>query len=215
MHPDVERAVSVLDFLCPDTDLIVAGIIPGNPPTKARPRFSKHGHAYTSAEAREAEKVTAWELKTYFKEPLKGNLAVACVFCRRTKGRVDVDNLMKHLLDSANKVAWYDDYQITALCGMLDLDRENPRTIFAVGQHLNSTMDRSDPTTVGSEGTCTRCGERFTLDTSQRRVCLNCRSATQGQLVCPSCGGPKSRNAIACRQCAASSRRGVSRSKRV
>ncbi|KZM72273.1 RusA family crossover junction endodeoxyribonuclease [Nocardia terpenica] len=114
-------------------------ILPGDPHPKGRPRFSR-GRAYTADADRDAEARTALLLAQQVSQPLAGNVALTCVFYRRTRRRVDVDNLIKHVMDSANGVLWRDDSQCTSLRGVIELDRENPHTLVLIGPHESSLV---------------------------------------------------------------------------
>ena len=139
---DDERMVRMLTAVAPLAPEIVFLTIAGQPYSKSRPRFSKKtGHAYPVPEDVEAETHTGWEIKRYFPEPWAGNIALGCAFFRSSRLRVDVDNLLKHVADAGNGVAWQDDSQITAKYGIIELDREHPRTLLVVARHY-STLKR-------------------------------------------------------------------------
>lgn len=106
--------------------------IPGRPHPKGRPRFS-HGHAHTTAADRAAETHTAWHLRAAIRQPLTGALGVACLFTIPDHRHGDTDNLLKHVLDAGNHVAWHDDRQITALLAFTRIDATAPGTLVVVG----------------------------------------------------------------------------------
>ncbi len=144
---DDERMVRMLAAVAPllpdmrPRDVCSFLTITGEPYSKSRPRFSKKtGHAYPVPEDVEAETRTGWEIKRYFPEPWTGNIALGCVFFRSSRHRVDVDNLLKHVADAGNGVAWQDDSQITAKYGIIELDREHPRTLLVVARHYSTLM---------------------------------------------------------------------------
>ncbi|MFC9995677.1 RusA family crossover junction endodeoxyribonuclease [Nocardia sp. NPDC127526] len=113
--------------------------IPGEPVPKKRPRFSGR-RAYTTREDHDAEARTGWHLAQVIPEPLRGNLAVACVYYRSTRRVVDKDNLAKHVMDAGNGIAWHDDSQCTAEFGVIELDRANPRTVIIIARHQSSLV---------------------------------------------------------------------------
>lgn len=120
--------------------------IPGEPPTKARPRFS-NGRVYKLEADQEAETATGWHLRKRFRRPLTGNVALGAIFFRPDRRRIDVDNMLKHLCDAANGIVWLDDSQVTALAGFAELDVEAPRTLIVIAPHV-STLERG---TSGSD----------------------------------------------------------------
>ncbi|CAA0129284.1 Uncharacterised protein [Mycolicibacterium vanbaalenii] len=128
--------------------------IPGVPYSKSRPRSDmRNRRVYHDPADVAAERTTAVYLRATVREPFTGNVALACLFYRPTRGVVDVDNLLKHVADAGNPpargalgVLWADDCQCTAQAGLLFLDRNEPRTVVAVGVHdTNLTRDYSVP----------------------------------------------------------------------
>lgn len=134
MLPELRRALSAFE------NPLYVITIPGDPHPKGRPRFGR-GRAFTRQRDLDAEADMAAHLRAALPGPLEGNIAVACCFFRRTRHRVDADNLVKHVCDAANGVLWQDDSQVTAEVGVVELDRANPRTVILLSRH-HSTMER-------------------------------------------------------------------------
>lgn len=139
---DRERARLLASVLAPAATSGKLLWLPGEPATKARPRFGEGGRAYKTDEDEQAEAATGWLLRRAFREPWSGNIGLGAVFFRSDRRRVDADNMLKHICDAGNKIAWHDDAQITALLGFVELDAENPRTVLVVCRH-SSSLDRS------------------------------------------------------------------------
>jgi Holliday junction resolvase RusA-like endonuclease len=118
--------------------------IPGKPHSKARPRFRHGSRAYADPKDRDAEKRTAAYLRLAMggAQPYPSNVGLVAVFFRPSRQVVDADNLLKHLCDSANGILWYDDCQATAKFGVIELDRQTPRTVVAIGRY-ESSMPRA------------------------------------------------------------------------
>lgn len=182
-------------------------VIPGAPISKSRVRFGR-GHAYSGAEAREAERRTATYMRAAMgARPYLGNVAVGCIFYRPNFQRIDVDNLLKHICDSANGVAWKDDSQVTAIFGRAELDRENPRTVVVLGPH-RSTLLRG----INDETPCATCGKPVSAVGKRgarepKRYCSQV-CAAQGRRVdlsapvpCAHCQQPFRRRTSAQRMC--------------
>lgn len=115
----------------------VSLIIDGEPIAKARPRFSKYGHAYTPKKTAQYEKKIKDAYRTQpntFKFERSAALMVSIIFSmpipqsyskKRRKWildgyehytkKPDIDNLAKAVLDALNGVAWEDDSQIVTL----------------------------------------------------------------------------------------------------
>ncbi|MFI8976854.1 RusA family crossover junction endodeoxyribonuclease [Nocardia asteroides] len=134
MLADLHRALSSFD------NPLYVITLPGDPHPKGRPSFGQ-GRAFTRRVDLDAEAETARLLAATLPAPLEGNVAIACLFYRRTRRRVDADNLVKHVCDAANGVLWKDDSQVTAELGVVELDRSNPRTVILLSRH-DSTMER-------------------------------------------------------------------------
>lgn len=91
-------------------------IIPGRPVPKGRPRLGMRGKkafVYTPTATKEYEKLVGWVAKCSGCRPTEGPVSVSLVvFCR---GRMDVDNVAKSVLDGLTGVAYEDDDQVVDL----------------------------------------------------------------------------------------------------
>lgn len=123
-------------------------VVPEQPWAKKRPRVSKGGHrTHQDPKDKAAEELTRKYLREQWCEiyqlaPLTGNLALSAIFYRRNRQIVDLDNLLKHLLDAGNGLLWVDDRQVTRFNDIeLRLDREAPRTEILLTEH-RTTMTR-------------------------------------------------------------------------
>lgn len=120
--------------------------IPEQPWAKKRPRISKGGRrAHQDPLDKAAEELTRKYLRSQWCEiyrlaPLTGNVELQAVFYRRTRQIVDLDNLLKHLLDAGNGLLWGDDRQVTRYVVELRLDREAPRTEIVLHDHQTSMV---------------------------------------------------------------------------
>jgi Holliday junction resolvase RusA-like endonuclease len=137
---DLVRGLRLLYAMAGDTGSARCIVVDGDPQSKARPRFGQ-GRTYTSKAAREAEKQMARHLREMCPESFTGNVAVACVFFRPNRQRIDVDNMLKHICDSGNGVLWRDDSQVTAIVGIAEFDANHSRTVIAISEH-DSTLAR-------------------------------------------------------------------------
>lgn len=172
---DSERALRLVEALAPHTYEMRSTTINGAPHSKGRHRHTRSGRPYMAAEDRNAEKETAFYLKRIVDQPLYGNLALACVFFRPNRQRIDCDNMLKHVCDAANGVLWHDDSQVTAIMGVVEYDPTNPRTVVVVAQH-ESSLVRDAATPVD----CIQCGKKFTRRKARQTICSKkCRSEWQ------------------------------------
>lgn len=90
--------------------------IPGRPIPKGRPRLGMSGrkaYVYTPPKTAEYEKLVGWVAKSLGCKPVDGLVSVSLhVYCR---GKMDVDNVAKSILDGLNGVAYWDDDQVVDL----------------------------------------------------------------------------------------------------
>jgi len=161
------RVLKILEAWSPDARVYETLVIHGQPPSKARPRFAK-GAVYSSRGQRDAERYTKRTLAAAFERPLLGNVAVVCGFYRSNYQRVDVDNMLKHVMDAANGTVWEDDMQVTAMSGYLELDTEHPRTVIGIASYESSLSRFAIPLRK-----CERCDAEFQpqFHGSKQRYC--------------------------------------------
>lgn len=187
----LHRAMRMLSAIASDPDEILVITLRGKPASKSRPRFGKGGRVYSSQEQRAAERATAMQIRAAVKSPMTGNVALACVFYRPNRQRIDVDNMLKHVCDAANGIAWHDDSQVTSITGVVELDEENPRTVIAITQHATS-MTRGADAVRG----CAHCGAPVSLIRKTGRAPKYCspacrsvvsRVASIAERPCPQC----------------------------
>lgn len=167
---DTQLAVSLAAVVSGEsTDHFIMTVIPGNPPTKDRPRVGRGGKVYHDPQAKAAERRTGRFIRDAVKgRPFTGNVGVACVFVRADRRIQDVDNMLKHVCDASNKIAWADDSQVTAMLGIVEYDPANPRTV-VVFTHHDSTMRRGTDDVIPCKG-CSVSIDRRTM----RLYCNNC-----------------------------------------
>lgn len=129
-------------------------VVDGNPHAKLRPRVSKGGRRThqdpkdAAAEARTREQLLEqWGSRP----PESGNLELVAIFYRKNRQVCDLDNLLKHLLDSAQGVLFVNDAQVTKYQVELRVDAEAPRTVLYLNPHQTSMtrVYRHTPTPVG------------------------------------------------------------------
>lgn len=203
MGPDFTRALDLAAAVAADTDSMSMLVMEGTPTSKKRPRVLRSGRTYSPSQVEEER--LAWLLKARRWPKRTGNLAVGAIFYRPNHQRIDVDNMLKLVLDAGTKAGlWVDDAQITALLGVVEYDKENPRTVLVVAEH-RSSLDRS-PSRL--EQVCERCGKTFKNPDKKknRRFCsLACHGETMTQeKVRPGQGrGKKGQPPASCVDCGA------------
>jgi Holliday junction resolvase RusA-like endonuclease len=217
--PDSERMLRLCAAIAPQTGEMRSCTVLGEPVSKPRPRFTRTGKPYRTRQDVDAEQRIAWHLRRLFARPWTGNIALGCVFFRPDKQRIDVDNMLKHVCDAANGIAWVDDSQVTAVYGVAELDVERPRTLLVFARHSSSLLRGTDNVRA-----CPQCGVEFPLiGRTTRRFCsLPCSRRARGHnlaepVACKQCGKPFKRTTAAqqmcSRECRADSLRGRNRSR--
>jgi Holliday junction resolvase RusA-like endonuclease len=112
--------------------VLCEAIIPGEPVSKGRPRVGR-GRAYTPKRTLEAEEAFGWALKQACPIPDDQHwLAVHVSFFCEKRWRRDGDNLFKLVLDSGNKIVWWDDYQVSEFHVQRIMGSDEPRTEIVV-----------------------------------------------------------------------------------
>lgn len=213
---DIERALAMCAVLSPGTDDMTYLVLPGDPYSKSRPRFSRNGRTYVKKEDREREEATALRLRQVFKQPKTGNVALGCIFFRSSRQRIDADNMLKHICDAANGIVYDDDSQVTAVLGIVELDIDTPRTIVMVADHF-TTMTRGTDATKP----CEQCGAPVSVigrKTPKRFCSPACTTANRGQglaepVLCAQCKQPFRRTTTAQTMCSPACRADSRRNK--
>ena len=128
----------------------------GEPWAKMRPRISKavKGRAPRTHQPpadKAAEEATRDAIRAqWYGGPIESNVRISARFYRATRGTVDLDNLLKHVLDAATGVLWVNDCQVTAYGPTeLHLDRDYPRTEITIEVHTDATMVRDYDAATG------------------------------------------------------------------
>lgn len=206
---DVARAMALYSLIgTPDRhdgERMVVVTVPGSPISKARPRFAK-GVTYHDKKAAAAERRTAHFIGEVIQgRKFTGNVALGCIFFRPNLQRIDVDNLLKHVCDAANGVAWVDDSQVTAAVAIAECDPQNPRTVIVFGHHASTLIRGTD-----AVAQCVGCGAEYSLigvDRRDKRYCTyRCaiahRTTSLAEPVpCPICSTPFRRTTSAQQTC--------------
>jgi Holliday junction resolvase RusA-like endonuclease len=165
---DIHRGLDLIALLCADTASASILVIDGEPKSKARPRLGKRGAIYTPSKP--FEDAVAWKIKAANIPHRAGSIALGAVFYRPNFQRIDVDNMLKLVLDAGTTASlWDDDSQVTALMGVIEHDAQRPRTILAIGDHTTSFVR---PITE-----CPKCGTTFPLYNSSGNKRVYCSNA--------------------------------------
>ena len=184
---DLERLLRLYDALGMSavSDELFMVTIPGPPSSKSMDgKSGRRGRA-------ELEN-TGNYLQSGVGRILDGNVGMACLFYRQNRQRIDTDNLLKHVCDAATGKIWNDDSQCTATAGIVELDKENPRTVVIVGKH-RSSMSRG----VDSSYPCVVCGGPIILEGQSGKPPKTCSSECRTTL----CGYEPLSEEVPCAHC--------------
>lgn len=189
---DLDKARSIFKLLCSESNEMRYMVIEGDPKSKMRPKFGK-GRVYKSQEQRNNEEYLALNFRKSFKKPYTTNIAIGCIFFRSNRQRIDVDNMLKNVMDAANGIIWLDDSQVTAKVGVLELDSDRPRTVLVIGHH-ESTMTRD----LETKKKCMNCGKQYEVSSpywnkTSKYCSRECASHSRGESLkalkkCKQCG---------------------------
>lgn len=182
-------------------------VVDGAPVSKSRARWNrKTGRTYTPAETVQAERALAARFrKVLGNVTLGGSIAIVAIFFRPNFQRIDADNLMKLVMDSATLAkVWHDDCYVTAQASFMEMDRERPRTVIAFCQ-TESSLDRA------RMFSCVICAKDFRRAGSAtfRNPPKTCSAACRQELYwrdlkpanCPKCGTEFRRRSAGQRYC--------------
>lgn len=172
--------------------------IDGDPAAYGRPRMTKNGHAYTPKKTREFKEYMAWVMKAARKESgfLKTDTdqyGVRAVFYRSNYQRIDIDNLLKMLLDSVTYAGlWKDDAMVTEIAARVVKGHPEPHQRFVIYSCDVSAEEQVSNKVFQKVRHCKECGKLIEKNypSSARSYCsLKCwfvsRSTT---LKCSQCG---------------------------
>jgi len=187
-----------------DDETLHYAVIEGDPWSKSRPRFAR-GRAYQPRDDLAAEQALKYKLKASGAKMFPGNVMLVCRFYRGNYQRIDTDNLLKHVCDSANGILWKDDSQVTLVLGEVLYDPQRPRTIILAGNHASTLLRGMD-----AHRECERCRNLFVPPTgklrdAQRFCSSKCAYAARLTALpvatCKQCGEayqPKTKRQVLC-----------------
>lgn len=184
--------------------VLLTFVVPGDPASKARPRFSGKGsktRTYTPEATKAAEELVAWKAREAgWRRPPdpESGFGLLCVFFTATYQRRDVDNMLKLVSDGLNKIVYADDSQITEVSARVMRADDNPRSHVMVYETTPQTVPTTRCAGPGCEKwvkiypsvvyrTCSKeCERRFRE--SVPWVCRACgkaelRSASRAKIV--------------------------------
>ena len=131
-------------------------IVPGEPLPHGRPRFNKRtGHAYSPERSEHYKKAVALCVRVATtSRGLTGAFSLSMVFYRTDFLRLDIDNLMKSILDGITQSGfWLDDSQVQEVHAKLLRGQKEPRAEIVINEVENFN---AKPMLV-----CQQCGKLF------------------------------------------------------
>lgn len=116
--------------------------IESEPVSKERPRVTG-GHAYTPQKTRAAEAVVAWAFRKAvgaWQPDDTSRFSVEMIFFNGNNRRRDLDNMVKLILDSLNKLCWADDHQVDEITARKYAHSVTPSTEIRIHRHKGDTQ---------------------------------------------------------------------------
>ena len=169
---------------------------PGPPISKSRARWTKKRGkmiTYTPGKTVASQDAVAWRWKMATKGVTRDEcLSVACVFYRPNLQRIDVDNLVKLVLDAGTQAkVWRDDCQVVSIVARIELDAASPRTEVTMCPS-SSSLRRSTTITLN----CEACKKDFT-----RKAGPYLSSKATGRFCSIQCAQGSKKVTALCRHC--------------
>lgn len=115
---------------------VVQLVIPGDPVPKARPRLGVQKRVYTPRRTVEAQERLLSHLKANYPalRPVEGHFSVSVDCFFKSAPKVDLDNVVKLVLDALNTRVWHDDVAVMQIWARKHLHNAFPRTEITVHQ---------------------------------------------------------------------------------
>lgn len=105
--------------------------VPGVAVPKERPRLGKK-HIYTPKQTKSFEK-KVWTYAAIAQvKPIDKPIQIIMDFYLPDHRRIDIDNLIKSILDALNGKAWHDDAQVVCLTARKTMNDSHPRTVITI-----------------------------------------------------------------------------------
>lgn len=106
--------------------------VDGTPVGKQRPRLGRRGKVYTPAKTANYEFAVGWQARLAMgaRELMTRDVAVTFAVFRKDARRVDLDNVIKSLLDAMNSIVYRDDSLVVSI--QATLTRKAPTAYVSV-----------------------------------------------------------------------------------
>ncbi len=181
-------ALATGPFIAKDRDVVLALTIPGDPVSKARPRWvRKTGHMFTPEATRHRETGIRLLVKTAYRElapDVAALFSLRAAFYLKTNQRRDTDNMLKLVSDALTGLVWADDSQVVEVFAFkVPADRPDEARTEVVVARMPGMM----PYQFGACLLCQRpfrtypswryrgfCGRRCSGLASRRRITIPC-----------------------------------------
>jgi len=123
----------------------------GDPVAHERPRKGRFGKFYTPSKTRNYKEALSWEIRLKikhldYKDKPESFYGLQAIFYRSTRQRIDVDNLLKTVLDSITQSGfWSDDTKVHEVAARVEKAQINPHTNFIVYLYNSTNFTKTSP----------------------------------------------------------------------
>lgn len=183
-----------------DEDVLLSISCDGDPIAHQRPRQGHGGHFYTPEKTRLYRQVLVGAII----EQANGislvaerdlTFGVQARFYRGTRQRIDIDNMLKTILDAITQSGfWFDDSRVHELCGTVEKGVACPRVEFIVYRH-HLRGDEASGGGYDFPEKCAHCGKAL----SQAKA--KSYPSTPRKYCSKECSAASKRDTIKCSQC--------------
>jgi len=184
-----------------EEDILLSVSCDGDPIAHQRPRQGRGGHFYTPEKTRNYRSVLVSAIiEQAGGKSLAGErdatFGVQAMFYRGNRQKIDVDNMLKTILDAITQSGfWFDDSRVHEICGVVEKGAPRPRVEFIVYRY-RLQGDRVRGGRYDFPDTCAQCGGAMSVaksksyPSSRRKFCSQkcARASKTSILMCSQCG---------------------------
>lgn len=178
-------------------NIVIMVQVESDPVAHERPRLGRNGNVYTPEKTAIYKEWLAWQIRAGLPaqtdmEKAQTIYGVQALFFRSNKQRIDVDNLLKTVLDATTMAGvWRDDSQVHEVITRLWTGQNKPGTQFMIYKIEEESGRLSSRYTPNPCAYCGRLIERRSKGYRQKYCSNECRqNASRVAMKCAHCDKP-------------------------